>query len=139
MNASEEPRGSSRVEREILEILERSEASQSPVDQLQTAMRRQRASARTQLSRKSSEGWTFARLPMDIFRIAGAFLLAIAAAALSDVSHLVAVILAIASAAVFFSLWVPARPSTPGGPPRWRGRDLHDDGPPFGGPRSPRR
>lgn len=146
MNASEEPRESTRVEREVLEILERSESAQTPASQIQSAVRRQSASAREQLSRSTFERPTLAVLSSDIARIAGALILAICAAALSDASRLLAVVLAIASALIFFSLWLPARPSGPGDSPRWRGQDLRDNGPPrFGGdssgrgPRLPKR
>ncbi len=146
MNASEEPRGSSRVEREVLEILERSEASRTPVEQIQTAVRKQSDSARAQLSRTAAGDGFLARIPGDIARLGGALLLAIAAVVVSDFSRLLGVLLAIVSAVVFFSLWLPSRPSGPGSAPRWRGRDLSDDGPPHigsdrpeRGPRLPRR
>lgn len=146
MNASEEPRGSSRVEREVLEILERSEASRTPVEQIQTAVRKQSDSARAQLSRTAAWDGVLARIPGDIARLGGALLLAIGAVVVSDFSRLLGVLLAIVGALVFFSLWLPSRPSGPGSAPRWRGRDLSDGGPPrFGsdrpeqGPRLPRR
>jgi hypothetical protein len=115
MNASDPGERSSRVEREVLEILERASAAQSPVENVQATVRRQSASARARLA----------------FRIGAALLLAIGAAFIADAFHLGAVLLAIASAIAFFSLWVPARGSGPGDSPRWRGQDLREgDDPP---------
>jgi hypothetical protein len=126
MNAREPQGGSSRVEREILEILERADAGPKPVEQLQTAVRRQNAAARAQLSRTVPTVWS-----SDLLRMAGALLLAILAAAIADASRLVAIVLALGSMAAFFSLWVPSRGPNLGDAPRWRGQDLrHSGGPP---------
>jgi len=134
MNASDQRDGSSRVEREVLEILERAEAAQTPVENLQAAVRRKRVTARAQVPRPASPNWLLERLSPEIMRIAGALLLAIAAVAISDFSRLLAVVLAIASALAFFSLWLPSRTPGPGESPRWRGQDLRDPGSssPFG-------
>jgi hypothetical protein len=43
MNASDSGEKSSRVEREVLEILERASATQSPVENVQATVRRQSA------------------------------------------------------------------------------------------------
>jgi hypothetical protein len=125
--------GSSRVEREILEILERVDAAPTPIEQIQASVRRQRLTARAQLWRAKPSAWS-----PEILKIVGALLLAIAAAAIADVSRFVAVTLAIASGIALLSLWFPGGRPGPGDSPRWRGRDLHDPtGPPFGS-RDPR-
>jgi hypothetical protein len=131
VNASDPGERSSRVEREVLEILERASADQSPIENVQSTVRRQSTSARARLSRSSRQPWRLQDWPHGLFRIAAAFLLAIAAALIADAFRLGAIVLAIASAIAFFSLWVPARVSGPGDAPRWRGQDLRDgDDPP---------
>jgi hypothetical protein len=118
--------GSSRVEREILEILERADSSKTPVDNLQAAVRRQRASARARAPRAPRIA-----LSPELLRIGGALFFAIGAAAIADISRLLAMVLAIASVVALFSLWFPSRPSGIGETQRWRGRDLRDQsGPP---------
>ncbi len=148
MNASDSGERSSRVEREILEILERADSSQSPVENIQTALRRQRASVHAKASASSRPGWLPAAISPSIARIGSALLLAIGAALIADASRLIAVVLAIGSAVAFFSLWVPARRAGPRSSPRWRGQPLSDDDPPFNvggrppswrGPRRPSR
>lgn len=147
MNASDDQPRSTRVEREILEILERADAKQTPVENLQVAMRRRAAGARSQMTRAAwRQPRSLRQLPSPIIRLAAALVLAVCAVLVGGASHLLAVILAIASGLAFFSLWVPAGPSGPGDAPRWRGRDLRDDGPrsffddrPGRGPRLPRR
>jgi hypothetical protein len=120
---SESPHnGSTRLEREILEILERTDSSATtPVDELQAAVKRRSASARGRVRQVSKP-----EISPEILRIGGALLLAVGAAAVSDLSRLLATILAIASLVLFLSLWVPTRPSSAGGPPRWRGQELRD-------------
>jgi len=131
MSASDPREKSSRVEREVLEILERANAAQSPVENVQATVRRQSASARARLSKSSQQPWRLREWPQGLFRIGAALLLAIAAALIADAFRLGAIILAIASGVAFFSLWVPARTSGPGDAPRWRGQDLRDgDDPP---------
>jgi hypothetical protein len=131
MNASDPGERSSRVEREVLEILERASAAQSPVENVQATVRRQSASARARLAKSSRQPWRLREWPQGLFRIGAALLLAIGAAFIADAFHLCAVLLAIASAIAFFSLWVPARGSGPGDSPRWRGQDLREgDDPP---------
>jgi hypothetical protein len=131
MNASDPGERSSRVEREVLEILERADAGQSPVENVQATIRRQGASARARLSKSSLQPWRRREWPQGLFRIGAALLLAIAAASIADAFGLGAVILAIASAIAFFSLWVPSRVSGPGDAPRWRGRVVRgEDDPP---------
>jgi hypothetical protein len=129
MNASDDRPKSSRVEREVLEILERADAAQSPVDNLQFAARRRAASARTQAFQASRGMRLSARRPPAIVRLGAALILAVIAALIGDTLHWLAVILAIASGVAFFSLWAPMGPSAPGGAPRWRGQDLQGDGP----------
>ena len=131
MNASDPGEKSSRVEREVLEILERANSAHSPVEHVQATVRRQRASARERLSKSAHEAWRLQRWPQGLFRIGAALLLVIAAALIGEAFRLGAIVLAIASAIAFFSLWIPTRASGAGSAPRWRGRDLGgDDDPP---------
>ena len=130
MSASDPGDRSSRVEREVLEILERADAAKSPVEAVQETVRRQSATARRRLSTSAQEQRRPNRFPQGLLRIGGALGLAIAAALVGDAFRLGAIVLAIGSAVVFFSLWVPSRVSGQGGAPRWRGRDLRDDDPP---------
>ena len=132
MNASDPGEKSSRVEREVLEILERANSAHSPVEHVQATVRRQRASARARLSTRAHEAWRLQRWPQGLFRIGAALLLAIAAALIGEAFRLGAMMLAITSAIAFFSLWVPTRASGPGSAPRWRGRDLRDEDDPPG-------
>lgn len=133
MNPRDPGNTSSRVEREVLEILERASADQSPVENVQATVRRQSASARARLATSSHHPRRLTELPHGLFRIGAALLLAIGAALMADAFRLGAVVLAVASAIAFFSLWAPARVSGPGGAPRWRGQDLRggDDPPGF--------
>lgn len=121
MSAGDARGDSSRVEREILEILERADAPPAPVKRIQIAAQRQRASIPTSMFNTFGRKWS-----TEIGKIAGALLLAIAAATIADHSRLLGVMLAIASAVIFFSLWFPGRPSGWSESPRWRGRDLRD-------------
>ena len=132
MNASDPGERSTRVEREIREILERADASQRPVDNFQDAVRRKRATVQAKASGASRSRWTPANVSPDLARILGALALAVAAALVADSVRFLALILAIASAVIFFSLWVPSRPSGLNDSPRWRGQRLDDDGPRFG-------
>jgi hypothetical protein len=132
MNASDPGKKSSRVEREVLEILERASASQSPVENMHATVRRQSASARARLAKSAHHPSRFREWPQGLLKIGAALLLAIAAASIADTFRLGAILLAIASGIAFFSLWVPSRESGPGDAPRWRGRDLRDDDDPPG-------
>ncbi len=145
MNASEDRQGSSRVEREIREILEKSDRAPTPVENLQSTLRSQTASAKVQMARTARGDFPSRFLSSGIARIGASLLLAIGAAVISDYSRLIAFLFVIASAVAFFSLWIPAGLSSPGSSPRWRGIDLRDPGPPppidIGprrGPRKPR-
>ena len=131
MTTTDPKDGGSRVEREILEILDRAEASQTPVESFQAAVRRRRAAAQAQAARSTTPDWLRARLSSELVRLVAALALAVVASQLAGISHLLAVIVAIASAVAFFSLWVPMSPSRIGGKPRWRGQELDDDRPPF--------
>jgi len=133
MNASDPGERSSRVEREVLEILERASATHSPVENVQATVRRQSASARARLAKSSRKPWRLQDWPQGLFRIGAALVLAIGAAFIADTFRLGAILLAIASAIAFFSLWVPTGVSGPGDAPRWRGQDLRggDDRPGF--------
>ncbi|MBA2595787.1 MAG: hypothetical protein H0V00_04085 [Chloroflexia bacterium] len=140
MNASDPGERSTRVEREILEILERADSAQSPVENLQATVRRQHAVARTKVANPGRSGWSWLARSPDVIRIGGALVLAAAAAMIAGASQFAAIMLAIGSAAAFLSLWMPARPSGIGEAPRWRGQRLDDDDPPFGfGGRAPSR
>jgi len=140
MNTSSQQDGSSRVEREVLEILERAEASRGPVEQIHTAARRQSRSARDFAEESIPLAKLKSSLDSDTVRIGLSLVLAILAAATSDASRIVAIVLALASAALFFSLWFPSRGLRGGDSPRWRGRDLRDGPPRFGrGDNWPRR
>jgi hypothetical protein len=131
MNAGDPGERSSRVEREVLEILERADAAQSPVENVQATVRRQSASARARLAKSSHQPWRIREWPPGLFKIGAALILAIGAALIADAFRVGAVFLAIASAIAFFSLWVPARASGAGDAPRWRGQDLREgDDPP---------
>src|SRR5918993_567406 len=113
MNASDPGERSTRLEREVLEILERANTPPSPVENVQATVRRQRASASARLSIDARHGWWPRNWPQDLFRLAAALALAIA------------------SAIAFFSLWAQPRTTSLGKPTRWRGRNLDDqDDPP---------
>jgi hypothetical protein len=131
VKTQDEPPRSSRVEREILEILEQSEAQQTPIVSIQEAARRRRATVQARVAQTPTRDWRQIFFASDIARFVGAFALAIVAAALSGVSGLLSSLLAIVAVLVFFSLWIPSRPSGIGGSgPRWRGQELGDNGPP---------
>jgi predicted neutral ceramidase superfamily lipid hydrolase len=117
MNASGSKDNSSRVEREVLEILERSEAAQNPVENLQATVRRQRATMGARVTQSSMDARLRSLVSGGIAKIAAALLLAILAAVVADASRLLAFVFAI-------------NDST-----RWRGQDLRGRGPssPFGG------
>ena len=132
MNASDSGEKSSRVEREVLEILERASAAQSPVENVQATVRRQGASARARLSKGAHQPLRLREWPLGLLKIGAALLLAISAALIADAFRLGAILLAIASAIAFFSLWVPSRVSGPGDAPRWRGQNLRDEDDPPG-------
>ncbi|MFT4037470.1 MAG: hypothetical protein QM692_04770 [Thermomicrobiales bacterium] len=124
MTVSDGPERPSRVEREVLEILERSEAQRSPVDQLTASVRHRQAATRSRMREASRPRSGSKYLSPGLLRIAGALALAIIAAAIADASHLLAMIAGIASLLVFFSLWFPSRASLSSQPLRWRGRDI---------------
>jgi hypothetical protein len=131
MNASDPGEHSSRLEREVLEILERANTPPSPVESVQATVRRQRASASARLSVGARHGWWPRNWPQDLVRLATALALAIAAAMIAEAFRFGALVLAIASAIAFFSLWAQPRTSSLGKPTRWRGQDLDDrDEPP---------
>jgi hypothetical protein len=132
MNASDPGERSSRVEREVLEILERASAAPSPVENVHATVRRQSASARARLAKSSHQPWRLQDWPQGLFRIGVALLLAIGAALIADAFRLGGIVLAIASAIAFFSLWVPTGASGPSDAPRWRGQDLRGGGDPPG-------
>ena len=122
---TESPERPSRLEQEVREILERSEAQRSPMDHLSDSMHRTRAEAQQRLQRPASSQARSRILTPDILRILGALALAIVAALLAGISGLLATVAAIASLIVFFSLWFPTSRATSSSRPRWRGRDLN--------------
>lgn len=138
MTASEQHDRSSRLEREVREILERADAEQRPLDNVQHAVRRKRQVARATVANAWRPSIP-AALNSEIARIVAAFVLAIVAAVIADWSHLLAIVFAIASLLTFFSLWFPARGPNSFDTPRWRGQDLRDRGPRSRPPRRPTR
>ena len=123
MTEPESPQPSTRVEREIREILERADAKATPVEDLQATLARHSRSIRAQLPGIGSH-----RLSTGVYKIVGALVLALVAAGFSQYSQLAAVFLAILSAIAFFSLWFPSLDTDAGGQKRWRGRDLSGPG-----------
>jgi len=115
--------GRSRVETEVLEILERADRDPTIADR----MRAKTLETRVALNRRSAPGRP-ANLTPGIL-LAGSVLLAIAAAALRGVSPLLAVLLGFASFGMLAALWFDRGQSLPSGS-RWRGRDLGPDGGP---------
>jgi hypothetical protein len=138
MTASEQHDRSSRLEREVREILERADAEQTPLDNVQHAVRRKRREARATVANAWRRPSLPAALNSEIARIVVAFVLAIVAAAIAGSSHLLAIVFAIASLLIFFSLWLPPRGPSTFDTPRWRGQDLRGPGP-GPRPRPPRR
>lgn len=136
MTASEQHDRSTRLEREVREILERADAEQRPIDTMQNAVRRKRYEARASVANAWRRPSLPAALNSEIARIVAALVLAIVAAAVTGWSHLLAIVVAIASLVMFFSLWLPSRGPSSFDAPRWRGQDLRDPG---SGPRWPRR
>jgi hypothetical protein len=122
---TESPERPSRLEQEVREILERTEAQRSPIDQFSETVQRRTAETQRRL-RQSARPQTRSRyLSPELMRIVGALALAILAALLGEVSRFLAFVAAIASLIVFFSLWFPtSRVSSSPQRPRWRGRDL---------------
>jgi len=116
-----EPRNSSRVEREILEILEKADASVTPIDKLSTNLRR-----RPQVSIPKRPSRFSGKVTPEIIKVGASLVLAFLAAAVAGASHLLGLGFAIASLIVLFSLWVPTGSASFGERPRWRGRDLGD-------------
>lgn len=121
MTVREPHNNSSRVEREILEILEKADASVTPIERFSSSVRRRPKPVLPAVP------WTISsRVTPGIIKILASLMLAVLAAALTSTSHLVGVGLAIASAIVLFSLWLPSRSAGFSESPRWRGRDLGD-------------
>jgi len=122
-----EPNSSSRVEREILEILEKADASVTPIDKFSNTIRR-----RPQIARPTISSRLGGRITPGIAKIAASIVLAILSATVAGASHLLSLGFAIASLIVLFTLWIPSRTANIGERPRWRGRDI-DDRPRFSG------
>jgi hypothetical protein len=141
-----EPNNSSRVEREILEILEKADASITPIDRFSSNLRRRPHVARPNPS--ISQKLT-GKVTPEVIKIAASLVLALLAAVVAGASHLLGLGFAIASLIVLFSLWIPSKSAGLGDRPRWRGRDLGSSPrlpgwnggsvPPRKGPRQPQR
>lgn len=111
------PAGRSRVEAEVLEILERADRDPTIADR----MRAKTLETRVALERRSSPGRPRNLTPVTL--LAGSVLLAIAAAAVRGVSPLLAVLLGIASFGMLAALWFDRGQSLPTAS-KWRGRDI---------------
>lgn len=122
---TESPERPSRIEQEVREILERTEAQRSPIDHLGESVQRGKFEAQRRLRRPAPSPARSRILTPEILRIVGALALAIVAMVLGEVSRLLATLAAITSLIVFFSLWFPSSRTTSGQRPRWRGRDLN--------------
>lgn len=122
--STESPERPSRLEQEVREILERTEAQRTPIDHLGETVHRGRVEAQRRLQRTAPSSPRSGILTPEIQRIVGALLLAIVAALLGEISRLLAVVAAFASLIVFFSLWFPTSRTSSAERPRWRGRDL---------------
>jgi hypothetical protein len=122
---TESPERPTRLEQEVREILERTEAQRTPIDQIGDAVHRQRVATQRRLKRSSPLAVQSRILTPEILRIVGALALAVLAVMFGEVSRLLAMVLAIASLIVFFSLWFPTSRVTSTDRPRWRGRDLN--------------
>lgn len=121
---TESPERPSRLEQEVREILERTEAQRSPMDHLSDSVHRTRAEAQQRLKRPGPSPALSRYLTPEILRIVGSLALAIVAALLGEVSRLLAILAAIASLIIFFSLWFPTAGASSSTRPRWRGRDV---------------
>ena len=122
---TESPERPSRLEQEVREILERSEAQWSPIDQIGESVQRRKIEAQRRLQQSAPSRSRSRYFTPELMRIAGALALAVVAIVLGSVSHLLAVLAAIASLLVFFSLWFPTSHPSSSQRPRWRGRDLN--------------
>jgi hypothetical protein len=133
----------SRLENEVLEILERTDRETPNVVKFQSRVQRQRLSLRTRLRRYT----VHLRLSSQNLLLA-TFVLAILAVIASNASPLAGRVLAFLSVAALVSLfarslWKPEQPSVK----RWRGRDVDFSSPTrpewwnrlFGGPKGPKR
>ena len=129
MSTIDSPDRPTRVEREILEILERAEAEKHPIEEIQTAVRRKRARTQAKIEAAHQQGWSL-NWSSDLVRIGASLALAIAAASTAGLSSLLAAFLAILSGVALLSLWIRTGPGGPSDRPRWRGEDLY-------GPRGP--
>ena len=123
---TESPERPPRLEQEVREILERAEAQRSPISHLNESVHRRGLDARQRLKRPAARPIPIRSrfFTPEILRIVGALGLAIVAALVGEISRLLAVLAAIASLLVFFSLWFPTSRPMSSHRPRWRGRDL---------------
>jgi uncharacterized membrane protein len=122
--STESPERPSRLEQEVREILERTEAQRTPIDQLGDTVHRRKVEAQRRLKSSAASPTRSGILTPEIQRIVGALALALVAALLGEVSRLLAVLAAFASLILFFSLWFPTSRTSSSERPRWRGRDL---------------
>jgi hypothetical protein len=121
---TESPERPSRLEQEVREILERTEAQRSPIDHFGESVQRRKVEAQRRLARSAPLPGRSRILTPELLRIVAALALAIFAVLLGEFSRLLATVAAIASLIVFFSLWFPTSRATSAERPRWRGRDL---------------
>lgn len=121
---TESPERPTRLEQEVREILERTEAQRSPIDQIGEAVHRQKVATQQRLKGSGPLPMQSRIFTPEIQRIVGALGLAVLAVVLGEISRLLAVMVAIASLILFFSLWFPTSRPTSTDRPRWRGRDL---------------
>ncbi len=111
------PPGRSRVEEEIIEILERADRPPTVIDQVRGRTAFGQATLRTSIERREFSSWT------PRAAIACAFLLAIASLLASHYAPLIAGFLAVTSFASLASLWF-VRSKSPAPAPKWRGQDI---------------
>lgn len=109
--------GRSRVESEVLEILERADRDPTIADKV----RAKSLETRVALGRRATPGCPRNLTPSLL--LLGSVLLAIAAAALRGVSPLLAILLGFASFGMLAALWFDRGQSMPS-VSKWRGRDL---------------
>lgn len=109
--------GRSRVESEVLEILERADRDPTIADKV----RAKSWETRVALGRPTAPARSGTLTPGML--LIGSVLLAVAAAALRGVSPLLAILLGLASFGMLAALWFDRGHSLPSAS-RWRGRDL---------------
>jgi hypothetical protein len=117
------PPGRSRVEEEIIEILERADRPPTVIDQVRGHAALGQASVRHSLQRGVHVSWS------PRAAIATAFLLALAALVVRGPVPVLAAILAVLSFAALVSLWFVRSVTPPPSGPKWRGQDMRGSSP----------